>query len=101
MLMFKSTHEAAMAEMQAIVLSRDDELRAAQRQIKTLEGRIETREDIIASYANEARILDATARAFKRRAEAAQEKIDRMTSGLRQNRKPACNGGDVATNFAA
>lgn len=87
-LMLESTHEAAMAEMQAIVLERDGELIAAKRRIECLEGRIETREDIIASYANEVRNIEATAKAFKRRAEAAQEKIDRMTSGLRQNRKP-------------
>jgi chromosome segregation ATPase len=99
-LMLESTHEAAMAEMQAIVLKRDDELIAAQRRIKTLEGRIERREEMIANLANDNLNLEATANAFKRRAAAAQDKIDRMTSGLRQNRKPVV-GGDVATNFAA
>jgi chromosome segregation ATPase len=92
MFMRKSTHEAAMAEMQAIVLNRDDELRSAQRRIEFLETRIQWREDKIAEQANDVRNLEATAKAFKRRAEAAQEKIDRMTSGLRQNRKPASNG---------
>lgn len=94
-LMLESTHEAAMAEMQAIVLDRDDELIAAKRKIEYLQGHIGARDEIIAKQAKDNRNLEATARAFKRRAEVAQEKIDRMTSGLRQNRKPASNGVPV------
>jgi hypothetical protein len=64
-LMLKSTHEAAMEEMQAIVLDRDDELIASRLTIMALKSELgRVKGDLSVSCLN-VRGVDATASAYR------------------------------------